>query len=162
MKKSILSLGFAGATLASASVMFSAISASAFSVNDYQVKYNSADPDATDVVITLNGEVVSAEDAQLPSDLASFGSFCLDVVGIAVEVCSKLPQSTILTILLHPEELGDGTISGNLNRYSTQHIYIVPEPFTILGSGIALGFGGFLKRKLNPSKSSEKETTKVG
>lgn len=38
----------------------------------------------------------------------------------------------------------------------------VPEPLTILGSATALGFGGFLKRKLKPSKSSEKEITKVG
>jgi hypothetical protein len=30
----------------------------------------------------------------------------------------------------------------------TIHLSTVPEPLTILGSGIALGFGGFLKRKL--------------
>jgi hypothetical protein len=33
----------------------------------------------------------------------------------------------------------------------------VPEPLTILGSGIALGFGGFLKRKLKISKSAPKD-----
>ena len=38
----------------------------------------------------------------------------------------------------------------------------VPEPLTILGTGTALGFGAFFKRKLKPSKSTEKETTKVG
>ena len=30
----------------------------------------------------------------------------------------------------------------------TIRLSTVPEPLTILGSGIALGFGGFLKRKL--------------
>lgn len=38
----------------------------------------------------------------------------------------------------------------------------VPEPTSILGSATALGFGAFFKRKLKPSKSPEKETTKVG
>jgi hypothetical protein len=33
-------------------------------------------------------------------------------------------------------------------------VQAVPEPLTIIGSGIALGFGGFLKRK---QKASEKK-----
>jgi hypothetical protein len=31
----------------------------------------------------------------------------------------------------------------------------VPEPITVLGSGIALGFGGFLKRKLVRNKDKK-------
>lgn len=38
----------------------------------------------------------------------------------------------------------------------------VPEPLTLLGTGTALGFGAFFKRQLNLSKSTNKETTKVG
>jgi hypothetical protein len=41
-------------------------------------------------------------------------------------------------------------------RYET-----VPEPFTIFGSAIALGFGAVLKRKGNLSNSTVKVTTKV-
>ncbi|GBF80924.1 PEP-CTERM sorting domain-containing protein [Aphanothece sacrum] len=33
---------------------------------------------------------------------------------------------------------------------------VVPEPLTILGSATAMGFGAFFKRKLKPSKSTEK------
>ena len=42
--------------------------------------------------------------------------------------------------------------NGKGNTISTP----VPEPLTILGSGIALGFGGFLKRKLGKHQKDEK------
>lgn len=39
---------------------------------------------------------------------------------------------------------------------ATETFEAIPEPFTILGAGTALGFGTFFKRKLKPSKSPKK------
>ena len=54
--------------------------------------------------------------------------------------------------------LGTFTQGGNLIALDNVSVKTapVPEPFTILGSGIALGFGGFLKRKLGKHQKDEK------
>ncbi len=49
-------------------------------------------------------------------------------------------------------------ITGGLNANASASVQPVPEPLTILGSATALGFGGFLKRKLKLSKSNKKES----
>jgi hypothetical protein len=47
---------------------------------------------------------------------------------------------------------------------TVQTVQQVPEPASLFGLGVlgTLGVGSTLKRKLKPSKSAEKETTKVG
>jgi hypothetical protein len=43
---------------------------------------------------------------------------------------------------------------GTVQVKFTNHTSPVPEPLTLLGSGIALGFGGYMKRKLDQSKKA--------
>ncbi|MEM8778094.1 MAG: PEP-CTERM sorting domain-containing protein, partial [Cyanobacteria bacterium P01_G01_bin.49] len=70
---------------------------------------------------------------------------------------SNSTEDRELAIAFSTEEIGFGSegVSYGSNSTASQDI---PEPFTILGTGIAFGFGGLFKRKYDKTKNKEKIT----
>ena len=189
MKKSILSLAVAGATLASASVMFSANSAQAFNVTyNWSFDHSPSTPSfarGTFVADNVTGNLSSIAGTigyknvcstcerpilglapgknkiPLPplGELSGINFYStLSSIGIEeilkVEIFNGMNGDPLVdTLWLPPQQsladIGISAVYLSTGRFTYSP---VPEPLPILGSGIALGFGGFLKRKLGKSQ----------
>lgn len=90
-------------------------------------------------------------------------SFKLIVDGDQFTV-ADIPDGNLLDLdisqfTFNPAPTGTGfgfTINDNNDDYLLKYVdvHAVPEPLTLLGSGIALGFGSFLRRKLDRIKQA--------
>ncbi len=86
------------------------------------------------------------------------------------EIGTFLDQSTFQPVNLEGSTASPGftevvaSVSLPVTFGTAQTAQQVPEPASLFGLGVlgTLGVGSTLKRKLKPSKSAEKETTKVG
>jgi hypothetical protein len=165
MRKSVLSLAVAGATLASASVIFSANPVQAFDITYDWSFLPSAPYDHSYGTFVADSEtgLLSSITGVLHAD-SFFHRPEIKIIGLLPGRDSKIPLGEIyfetedgvqwvIHNWVYPDEILtpitqlSGTPGGF--GYAPQP---VPEPLTILGSGIALGFGGFLKRKLGKNQ----------
>ena len=163
MKISVLSLAIAGATLVSASVIFSAKPTQAFTLTYTWYFDGLANTSGTFVADDSTGFLSSISgtvDGTNISTLLPVANFVgndnlipLTLGGISFEDANNFSWNFYAV-----DTTKDGFITTNFNLPNGSagegnFRYIpVPEPLTIIGSITALGFGGFLKRKLSKNQ----------